>query len=85
MEKHGTNNLYLDRDAAGMKHTAQAIKASSQYKDNSTLYQDHEDLNQWLIQNFQQLELKTQSINRENEIEEDIQNKQVVRNRGRHI
>jgi hypothetical protein len=85
MEKHGTINLYLDRDAAGMKHTAQAIKASSQYKDNSTLYQDHEDLNQWLIQNFQQIQRNTQSISRENNIEEDIQNKQVVRNRGRHI
>lgn len=85
MEKHGTINLYLDRDAAGIKHTEQAIKSSSQYKDNSTLYQDHKDLNQWLIQNFQQIQLNTQSISRENNIEEDIQNKQVVRNKGRHI
>ena len=85
MEKHGTINLYLDRDVAGIKHTEQAIKTSPQYKDNSTLYQDHKDLNQWLIQSLQLIQLQTQSIKRENDIEEDIQNKQVVRNKGRHI
>lgn len=85
MEKHGTINLYLDRDAAGRKHTAQAIKASPQYKDNSTLYQDHKDLNQWLTQNLQQIQRNSQSTSWENNIKEDIQNKQVVRNKGRHI
>jgi Toprim-like len=49
MEKHEQINLYLDRDKAGLKCTAQAIEWNKeQYKDQSHLYVGHQDLNEWL-------------------------------------
>jgi len=50
MEKHGQINLYLDRDNAGMKCTAAALKLSTKYQDQSALYSNHKDLNDWLVQ-----------------------------------
>ena len=49
MEKHGQINLYLDRDDAGMKCTAAALKLSTKYQDLSALYVNHKDLNDWLV------------------------------------
>lgn len=51
MEKHGQINLYLDRDNAGMKYTAAALKLNTKYHDQSALYSNHKDLNDWLVEN----------------------------------
>lgn len=49
MEKHEKINLYLDRDPAGIKLTAEALhRDASRYIDQSFLYQDRKDLNEWL-------------------------------------
>jgi len=49
MERHHQIHLFLDRDAAGMKHTQRAISSNKKYTDRSILYQGHKDLNDWLI------------------------------------
>lgn len=55
IEKHEQVNLYLDRDRAGMKYTAQAIEWNRElYKDQSHLYTGHKDLNDWLGSQRQQ-------------------------------
>ncbi|MBN8858654.1 MAG: toprim domain-containing protein [Sphingobacteriales bacterium] len=85
MEKHGTIYLYLDRDTAGMKHSSQVVKENSPYKDCSNLYQDCKDLNQWLIQNFLQVQCEMQSLNKAKELAQGMQNEQVTRGKGRRI
>lgn len=85
MEKHETINLYLDRDTAGMKCTEKALECNSQYKDNSILYQGQKDLNQWLIQNFIQVQREMQSLNRARELTQIMKNVQVSREKGRRI
>ena len=50
MEKHVYINLYLDRDTAGIKATQQALSWSQKYKDQSTFYSKHKDLNEFLMQ-----------------------------------
>ena len=50
MEKHASINLYLDRDTAGIKATQQALSWSQKYKDQSTFYSKHKDLNEFLMQ-----------------------------------
>lgn len=48
MEKYDKINLYLDRDKAGVKYTRQALTWNeSKYKDQSGLYKDYKDLNDW--------------------------------------
>ncbi|KAA5548107.1 toprim domain-containing protein [Adhaeribacter rhizoryzae] len=49
LEQHQTINLYLDRDAAGLKITQKALDISLQYHDKSALYRPCKDLNEWLI------------------------------------
>jgi hypothetical protein len=49
MEKYRQVHLNLDRDAAGIKHTQEALKWSGRYIDRSHLYQGHKDLNEWLL------------------------------------
>ena len=51
MERHNSVHLYLDRDAAGLEATAQALHWSQKYKDKSALYKGHKDLNDFLTQN----------------------------------
>ncbi len=49
MEKHQKVNLYLDRDPSGIKLTAEAQHRNpSRYIDQSFLYQNRKDLNEWL-------------------------------------
>lgn len=48
-ETHDRIHLYLDRDMAGVKATKQALEWSSKYKDKSYLYQQHKDLNEYLV------------------------------------
>jgi DNA primase len=50
MEHHQTVQLYLDRDAAGLKETEKALRWSQQYKDKSSLYKGYKDLNDFLVQ-----------------------------------
>ena len=50
MEEHKQIRLFLDRDPAGMKCTEQALKSGSRYIDESHLYSNFKDLNEWVIQ-----------------------------------
>lgn len=83
MEKHEAINLYLDRDTAGMNRTTQMVKENPSYKDCSLQYQDCKDLNQWLIQNFLQVQRDSQALKRAKGITDDILNEPVARNRQR--
>ena len=49
MEKHEHIHLYLDNDEAGKKCLELALKRSLKYKDESHLYKDYKDLNDWLM------------------------------------
>jgi len=49
LESHKSINLYLDNDAAGKKVAREALSHSKKYNDRSMLYQNHKDLNDWLI------------------------------------
>ncbi len=54
MEKHGRVDLYLDRDSGGVKCTHEALQRNSTiYTDQSFLYQQKKDLNEWLNQGQQ--------------------------------
>jgi hypothetical protein len=60
MEKHQSIHLYLDNDTAGRKCTSMAEKRSIKFKDESKLYQESKDLNEWVtkaekIQKIQQV------------------------------
>jgi len=70
MEQHKTINLYLDRDAAGIKCTAQALRISSRFKDGSHLYENYEDLNQFLISTRPQKQAETLKTNQAGKISE---------------
>ncbi len=49
MEKHAAIRLFLDRDAAGQNCSRYALSLSSKYKDESSLYQNHKDFNDWVV------------------------------------
>lgn len=49
MEQHEIIRLYLDRDTTGRSYTQYAMSLSRKYKDESSLYSNHKDLNEWLI------------------------------------
>jgi len=49
LESHKAINLYLDNDAAGQKVAREALSSSKKYNDHSKLYQNHKDLNDWLV------------------------------------
>ena len=49
MEKHQGIHLYLDQDNAGRKCTSLALNRSLHFKDESKLYKEYKDLNDWLI------------------------------------
>ncbi len=49
MEKHRSIHLYLDHDNAGRKCTSLALKRSPNFKDESKLYKDYKDLNDWMV------------------------------------
>jgi DNA primase len=54
MEKHERVDLYLDRDSGGVKCTHEALQRDSTiYNDQSFLYQQKKDLNEWLNQGQQ--------------------------------
>lgn len=70
MERHTTINLYLDRDAAGMKYTEQALRISPRFKDDSFLYESYKDLNQFLVSNPPQKKGETPAGNFYREVSE---------------
>lgn len=49
MESYAQTNLYLDQDKQGRKFTAIALSSNSCYKDQSALYTNYKDLNDFLI------------------------------------
>ena len=57
MEKHKSIKLYLDRDSTGQNCSSYALSLSNKYKDESTLYQNHKDFNDWVM-NFGKSEKK---------------------------
>jgi CHC2 zinc finger/Toprim-like len=50
MENYQAINLYLDRDSAGIKNTLRALDWDKKYIDQSHLYKNHKDLNDYLVQ-----------------------------------
>jgi hypothetical protein len=49
MEQHEKIKLYLDRDKAGQNYSRYAVLLSHKYKDESQLYKNHKDLNDWMM------------------------------------
>jgi hypothetical protein len=49
MEEHECIRLYLDRDATGQNYSRHALSLSAKYTDESCLYKNHKDLNDWLV------------------------------------
>jgi hypothetical protein len=49
MEKYESIHLYLDNDTAGRKCTSIAQERSFKFKDESKLYQESKDLNEWIV------------------------------------
>jgi hypothetical protein len=48
MEQHNTIRLYLDRDKTGQNCTQRVIESCKKYIDESRLYEDYNDLNEWM-------------------------------------
>ncbi|MFC0513521.1 toprim domain-containing protein [Mucilaginibacter angelicae] len=49
LEQHERAGLWLDRDVTGRAYTQYALSLGSRYVDESALYREHKDLNDWLI------------------------------------
>jgi len=58
MEEHECIRLYLDRDRTGQNCSRYALSLNNKYKDESCLYQHHNDLNDWLV-NFGKAQKKS--------------------------
>lgn len=49
MEQHESIKLYLDRDTTGQNCSKHAMSLSDKYKDESSIYKNFKDLNEWLM------------------------------------
>jgi hypothetical protein len=49
MEQHEHIRLYLDHDKTGQNFTRYALSLSKRYKDESQLYKNYKDLNDWTV------------------------------------
>ena len=49
MESYNQVKLYLDNDKAGQNCSRYALSLSNKYKDESGLYKNYKDLNEWLV------------------------------------
>jgi hypothetical protein len=49
LEQHEKIRLYLDRDKTGQNYSRYALSLSYKYKDESELYKNHKDLNDWMM------------------------------------
>lgn len=58
LEKHEKIHLYLDQDKAGIHATQDTLKWSNKYFDKSHCYKHSKDLNDYLIKQHKQEELK---------------------------
>ncbi|MCT1523863.1 toprim domain-containing protein [Sphingobacterium hotanense] len=57
MERHEAVRLYLDRDTAGQNYSRYALSLSEKYRDESHLYRNYKDFNDWAV-NFGKSEKK---------------------------
>ncbi|MVT06990.1 toprim domain-containing protein [Chitinophaga tropicalis] len=71
--QHAGVTLYLDRDAAGLQCTSQALKFGPQFRDGSHLYAGNNDLNDWLIQNFPKLKQDQSILPQAGKVLRDVQ------------
>lgn len=51
MEQYSSIHLFLDRDKRGIEATKLALQWLDKYKDQSQIYRQHKDLNEWLVKN----------------------------------
>jgi DNA primase len=64
LEQYSQVHLILDRDSAGMNHTKRALQWDrDKYIDRSDFYQNHKDLNDWLI-HYQHNQKQNQKISK---------------------
>jgi hypothetical protein len=49
MEEHSAIRLYLDQDSAGQNCSRRALSLSTKYSDESRLYKNYKDLNEWIV------------------------------------
>jgi hypothetical protein len=49
MEQHEAVRLYLERDSTGQNYSQYALSLSKKYRDESNLYKNYKDLNEWLM------------------------------------
>lgn len=49
MENHQSIRLYFDRDETGQSYTRRALSLSTKYSDESRLYSNYKDLNDWAM------------------------------------
>jgi DNA primase len=49
MEQHKLVKLYLDQDKSGQNYSRYAMSLSNKYKDESHLYKNYKDLNDWAM------------------------------------
>lgn len=49
MQNYNQVKLYLDNDKAGQNCSRLALSLSNKYKDESGLYKNYKDLNDWLV------------------------------------
>jgi hypothetical protein len=57
MEGHDRIRLYLDRDTTGQNCSRYALSLSNKYKDESHIYRQYKDVNDWLV-NFGKVQKK---------------------------
>jgi hypothetical protein len=49
LEQHPSIHLYLDRDNKGLEITKEVMSFNRKYRDESSIYQNHKDLNEYLM------------------------------------
>lgn len=49
LEQHEAIHLYLDNDEAGQNCSRYALQLDKKYVDESSLYKDYKDLNEWIV------------------------------------
>ena len=54
LEKYASVQLYLDRDSKGLSVTKELLALGSKYRDESPIYKNHKDLNEFLMKEHQE-------------------------------
>lgn len=57
LEKYPSIHLYLDRDNKGQSLTKEVLSISKKYRDESLIYKNHKDLNEYLMKEHFELRL----------------------------